>query len=472
MSSPYIHAYHGLTFVIHVPGLLLHEELFASVLSDVALMRVIGIKPVLVLGPSYQIDRRLADLGISSEVVGGMRITDDKVLQVVKECAGSMRFEVEAVLARGLTNMPTSTRVSVVSGSFYSAQPVGIIDGTDYGYSGKVRRIDAAGINRRLDEGDIIVISNVGFSPSGQLFNCQSEQVAMECSVQLEAAKLIYLYENDAIFDTRNGQPITNMSYEMATKFLENHNNNHDRINVLPQEFKQLIQYSIRALKNGVVRSHILNRFTDGVLLMEVFHRDGVGLMISKDMYEGIRPAQLKDVLGMMEIIRPLMELGILKLRKRTAIEDNIASYTVIERDGMIIACLSLEIIPSIDGEDKWAELGCFVVHKDYRKLGKGDAILSFAEMYAASLGVKHLIILSTQSFHWFQEKGFEEIQLDHLPKARREQYDALRKPKIFRKILVTTNNAGIKQRYDDALRVQLNDNSSMAHLNGVSEDT
>lgn len=434
MSSPYIHAYHGLTFVIHIPGFLLDEDLFDKVLQDVALMRTIGIKPVLVLGPSAQIEARLKQLGIESNIINGTRITDEETLQVIKEAAGSMRFEVEGILARGVVNMPSASRVTVVSGSFYSAKPIGIIDGVDYGYTGKVRRIDSEGINRRLDQGDIIIIPNVGFSPSGQLFNCQSEEVAGECAAQLKSSKLIFLSGNNAIYDTRNNRSVPNMTYEMASQFLESHEGH------IPNSFRLALMYSLFALRKGVLRAHILNRFVDGVLLMEVFHRDGVGLMIStqgdNDNYEGIRRAQIKDVMGMMEIIDPLIEEGILKKRESVSIEAEISDYTVITRDGMIIACFSLRTMESDDKNIRWAELGCFAVHRDYRKLGKGGKLMSFAEKYAQSKGVLHLFILSTQSSHFFMDKGFDEIEVNQLPKSRRDAYDHVRKPKILRKIL------------------------------------
>ncbi len=442
MSSPYIHAYHGLTFVIHVPGELVREELFASVLMDIALIRAIGIKPVLVLGPSAQIEERLKEEGIESTSVDGVRVTDARTLKIIKEAAGSMRFEVEGILARGVVNMPLSTRVSVVSGSFYSARPVGVLNGTDYGYTGRVRRIDAEGINRRLDAGDIIVIPNVGFSPSGQLFNCQSEEVAGECAAQLSAEKLIFLAANDNIYDNRTGHAIPNLTLDSAVGFLKRHRSK------LPFGFRRAVEQSVFALQHGVRRTHIVNRHLNGVLLMEVFHRDGVGLMISRDIYEGIRPAAVSDVLGMMEIIEPLMSAGILKRRSQTTIEQEINDYTVIERDGAIIGCLSLRFV---DGDPTWAELGCFVVHKSYRKLGKGDAMMSFVERKAFAMGVRNLFILSTQSWHFFMDKGFNEIEVGMLPAARRAEYDHGRRPKIFRKILEKG-----QPRFDDALRVQV----------------
>lgn len=437
MSSPYINAHQGLVFVIHVPGALLEESLFASVMEDIALMRIVGIKLVLVLGPQMQVNRRLATERMPTKFVDGIRVTDARTLQIVKELAGSMRFEVEATLARGVTNMPSASRISIVSGSFFSAQPVGIIEGEDFGFSGKVRRIDVESINRRLDQGDIVVIPNIGSSPSGQHFNCCSEEVASECAGQLNAEKLIFMGNGETLFDTRSDHTIPNLTLKSAERFLRL------RAGGLPPDFRKALKYSVNALNKGVRRAHILNRFLNGVLLMEVFHRDGVGLMVSRDLYEGFRRARLSDVSGLEGIIKPLEEQGILKHRPRTTIERDIEQFVVIERDGMIIACMSLA---KLEGDPLWAELGCLAVHRDYRKLGKGDAMLGFTERMAFDMGVRHLIILSTQSFDWFKERGFSEVAVEELPKTRQEKYDKSRKSKIFHKLL--EGSRAVRNRY------------------------
>lgn len=427
MSSPYINAHQGLIFVIHIPGALLEENLFSSVMEDIALMRVVGIKLVLVLGPQGLINERLKEEGIASKVVNGIRVTDSKTLKIVKEVSGCLRFEVECALAKGVINMPSSKSISVVSGNFYSAQPIGIIHGQDYEYSGRVRRIDVESIGRRLDQGDIIVLPNIGSSPSGQQFNCQSEEVAAECAAQMKAEKLIFMGNGQTLYDSRNGQTIPNLSLKSASRYLSSNADD------LPIDLKVSLQCSVKALERGVRRTHILNRFLNGVLLMEVFHRDGVGLMISRDLYEGFRQARLTDVNGVKEIIRPLEDRGILKRRSRTLLERDIEKFVVIERDGMIIACLSL----SINEEDPtWAELGCVAVHKDYRKMGKGDAMLGFTERLAYDKGVRNLFVLSTQSFDWFHERGFQEVTVNELPKSRQEMYDRTRRSKIFHKVL------------------------------------
>ena len=445
-SSPYINAHQGLIFVIHIPGAVVEESRFLSIMEDIALMRVVGIKLVLVIGPQMQVDRRLRQENIDTKFIEGIRVTDLKTLQIVKELAGSMRFEVESALSTGVVNMPSASRISVVSGSFYSTKPVGIIDGQDFGYSGKVRRIDVDSIKRRLDQGDIVILPNIGSSPSGQIFNCKSEEVTAACATALQAEKLIYMGNGETLFDKTTQHTISNLTLKSATRFLRL------RSEELPSHFKLALQYAVGALGNGVRRAHILNRHLDGVLLMEIFHRDGVGLMISRDLYEGFRQATMKDLRGLKEIIAPLEDAGILKERTRTTLEQAIDEFVVIERDGMIIAGVSLA---KMKDDPTWAELGCLAVHQEYRKLGKGDAMLGFIERKAFDTGVRNLFILSTQSFDWFRERGFSEVSIDDLPESRRKTYDTSRNSKIFHKVLTGSRAVGFRSiAREDASRL------------------
>lgn len=427
MSSPYIKAHRGRVFVIHLPGALMEEDLFESTMEDIALLNVVGIKIVVVLGPRVQIEQRLRAENIQSEFIGDVRVTDEAALGAIKGAVGYMQFEVEGRLSRGVINMPSQSRLSVVSGPFYSAKPLGVIGGDDYGFSGKVRKIDVEGIQRRLNQHDLVVLSNLGYSPSGQVFNCQSESVAAECAAQLNAEKLIFMSAGETIYDKRNGKQVPNLPLKYAQSFLERHCLN------LPPYFRRYVYESVAALQGGVQRAHILNRFVDGVLLMEVFHRDGVGLMLSRDLYEGIRQASAKDVPGLIRLIRPLEELGILKQRTRRSIEKAIHDFLVLERDGMIIGCAALQCC-----EDRpfWAEMSCLVVHDLYRKSGKGDALLGYLERKAYATGIRHIYVMSTQSFHWFLERGFSEAKLGELPESKRKEYNFARKSKIFKKEL------------------------------------
>lgn len=449
MSSPYISTHRGAVFVLHIPGSLIREPLFQSVMQDIALLHVVGVRLVLVLGAREQIDERLAAEGHPAPFgPSGVRITDARTLQVAKEAVGAVRVEVEAALARGVVNTPEGQgrALSVICGNFYAARPVGVIEGEDYGFTGQVRRVEVEAIRRRLAAGDLLVVSSLGLSPSGQVFNCQSESVAAATAAQLEADKLIYLTPGETVVDVRNGSMVQNLPLSSAVDFLAVHSDHAAAseavtvnagaapIDDLPVVFRLCLTESVAALKAGVRRAHLLNRFIDGVLLMEIFHRDGVGFMISRDLYEGIRAASLDDVAGIVEVIRPLEEAGILIPRSRASLEGAINDFTVVERDGMIIACVSLTIAAD---EPEAAELGCFAVRPEYRKLGKGDAMLGFIERKSYALGVRRLFILSTQSFHWFLERGFEEITVEGVPESKRVKVDRARKSKVYEKRLL-----------------------------------
>lgn len=278
-SSPYINAFSGRVFVIHIPGSIVDEASFGDVMEDIALMRIVGIKLVLVLGPAVQIERRLAAEGMKSSFVDGHRVTDDKTLRIVTEACGNLQFEIESKLSRGVVNMPSASRMSIVTSNFFSAQPLGVIRGKDYGLTGHVRKFDVETMTRRLDDGDILILRNIAASPSGQLFNCESEEVAGSCAAALGAEKLIFLGSGESLYDKRISQPIPNLTLSSAEKFLE------IRSDDLPEHFRRAMTTSVMALNKGVTRAHLLNRAIDGVLLMEIFHRDGVGLMISRDLY-------------------------------------------------------------------------------------------------------------------------------------------------------------------------------------------
>lgn len=278
-SSPYISAFSGSVFVMHIPGSIVDEASFGDVMEDIALMRIVGIKLVLVLGPAVQIERRLAAEGIKSCFVGGHRVTDDKTLRIATEASGNLQFEIESKLSRGVVNMPSASRMSIVTSNFFSAQPLGVIRGNDYGLTGRVRKFDVEIMTRRLDDGDILILRNIAASPSGQLFNCESEEVAGSCAATLGAEKLIFLGSGESLYDKRISKPIPNLTLSSAEKFLE------VRSADLPEHFRRAMTTSVKALNKGVTRAHLLNRAIEGVLLMEFFHRDGVGLMISRNLY-------------------------------------------------------------------------------------------------------------------------------------------------------------------------------------------
>ncbi|GJQ09337.1 hypothetical protein GpartN1_g1128.t1 [Galdieria partita] len=425
--SPYISAHQNSVFVIHIPGQLLEEDLFESTIQDIALLNILGVKVVLVAGSRPQIDSRLAKEGIAPRYSHGFRVTDSIAMKAVKDAAGFVRYEIESKLSRGVFNTPTLNKFHVVSGNFFTAIPKGVIDGVDFAYTGQVRKVEANKIGAHLDRGDIVILTNVGFSPSGELFNCSAEEVAATCAVQLNAEKLIFFTDGEVLVDSRSGNIVHNLPLKYAQKFFNS------SLNSFPEMLRIEFENGLKACKGGVRRIHLLNRFVDGVLLMELYTRDGAGMMISRDIYEGIRKAALKDIGGILQIIEPLENAGILVRRRREQIEKEIDNFVVVERDGMVIACAALHVVPS---DSTTAELACLAVHPEYRRSGKGDALLGYLEREAYSRGVRKLFILSTRTFQWFLERGFKAGTVEELPEEKRKSYNRERNSKIFIKLL------------------------------------
>eukprot|EP00871_Galdieria_phlegrea_P005912 jgi/Galph1/808/GphlegSOOS_G5465.1 len=425
--SPYISAHQNAIFVIHIPGQLLEETLFETTIQDIALLKVLGIKIVLVAGCRPQIDKRLEKERSLKRFFRGVRVTDAETMSVVKDAAGFVRYEIESKLSKGLFNTPTLNKFHVVSGNFFAAIPKGVIEGVDYGYTGEVRKIDADKVRSHLERGDIVILTNIGFSPSGELFNCNAEEVAASCAAQLNAEKLIFLTEGEVLVDSRTGSIVHNLPFQYAQEFYKTN------LNQFPNKLRLEFESSLKACRGGVRRVHFLNRFVDGVLLMELYTRDGAGMMISRDIYEGIRKASVEDIGGILHIIEPLEKAGILIRRRRDQIEKEIDSFVVIERDGMVIACAALHIFPS---DSTMAELACLAVHPEYRKSGKGDALLGYIERKAFAKGVRKLFILSTRTFQWFLERGFRPAGVEELPPDKQKTYNYERNSKIFMKVL------------------------------------
>jgi amino-acid N-acetyltransferase len=425
-SSPYINSFRGKTFVVVFNGEAVDDPLFAHLIHDIALLDSLGIRLVLVHGARPQIEQRLSRAGAKFEYANDLRITDDLALQCVKEAVGAIRVEVESLLSMGLSNSPMAgAQLQVVSGNFVVAKPFGIRDGIDFLHTGEVRRINAAAIHKQLSDGTIVLLSPVGYSPTGEVFNLSAEDVATAVSIALKAEKLVYLTEDEPLQDSNN-RTIRELSLAKASELLE-------ETAKLPHQTQRILRSAVRVCSSGVRRVHVVSRHTDGALLQELFSRDGVGTMVSADMYEGTRQAHIEDVAGILELIAPLEEEGILTRRSREKLEMEINHFIVVERDGMIIGCAAY--FPYIG--NKTAELACLAVHPAYQGTGRGDALLHYVEQIARQNGVEQLFVLSTRSMHWFQERGFQQGDIDDLPMQRQSLYNYQRKSKVFFKSLL-----------------------------------
>jgi len=414
-SSPYINAHKGKTFVLAFGGEVVESDGFSGIVHDIALLATLGVRMVLVHGSRPQVESRLRDN--DSNVVLGRRVTDVHALGLAVEASGAVRTRIEALLSMGVANSPMhGSRIRVVSGNFVTAQPLGIHEGVDYLHTGKIRRVDRKGINAQLEAGNIVVISPIGYSPTGEVFNLLREDVALEVSSALQADKLIQL--EDSLIE-KSGDTVRELSLADAEALLE-------------AQPVPALRAAVGACRAGVPRCHILDYQRDGELLQELFTRDGVGTLVAEGLYETIRQARIEDIPGLLELIEPLERDGTLVRRSRERLELEIESFAVAERDGAIIACAAL--YPQ--SETNSAELACVATRKDYRRNGWADRVLRYSENRARALGLESIFVLTTRTAHWFLERGFRPGEIDDLPNQRRELYNFQRNSRVFFKSL------------------------------------
>lgn len=424
-AGPYINAHRERTFVIGFGGEAVAGAGFDELIHDIALLSSLGIRLVLVHGTRPQIDARLTEAGRRSTYAEGLRITDEFALPLVKEAVGRTRIRVEARLSMGLANSPMhGARLRVVSGNFVTARPLGVRDGVDYGFTGEVRRIDTVGIKHSLDSGAIVLLSALGYSPTGEVFNLAGEEVATATASALRADKLLLLYEGDDLTDTE-GRLVRELGPSDAERLLHSDTPMNGAV-------RGHLQHALQACRVGVRRVHLLRRDRSGGLLLELYTRDGVGTMLSADGYQTLRAAAIDDVGGVLALIRPLEESGVLVRRSRELLEVEIDRFQVLERDGTVIGCAALYPF----AEERIGELACLAVADGYRNHGRADMLLRRIETLARQQGLQRLFVLTTRTAHWFRERGFEPAAVDDLPVGRQQFYNWQRASKIFVKAL------------------------------------
>jgi len=420
-TSPYVHAFRGRTFVVTFSGEAIRDERFAHLVHDITLLSNLGIRLVLVHGARPQIEARLTETGAELHYVNGLRVTDSHALRCVKEAVGATRMEIEAKLSMGLANSPMAgVRIRTATGNFVTARPVGIRGGVDYQHTGEVRRIEAEAIKQHLANGAIVLLSPIGYSPTGEIFNLSALDVATETAVALGAEKLLCLTEHEGLKDSRR-RLLRQLKLSDAEKLLNNPKYS-------ATELASYLASAVSACRRQVKRVHLLNRHIDGALLLELFTRDGIGTLINADNYENTRRATIDDVGGIIELIAPLEAEGILVRRSREQLELDINHFHVVERDGAVIACAAYYPYP----DDKAAELACLAVHSDYQDSGRGAALLESLEAMAKQQNIKRLFVLTTRTLHWFREKGFVPAEISSLPMKKQALYNYQRNSKVL----------------------------------------
>ena len=423
-ASPYINAHRNKTLVLAFSGAALQTQNFENIVHDLALLNSLGVRLVLVYGARPQIDAALSLRGLSSEMHNGLRVTEQSALPSVLEAYGRLRAELEARFSMGVINSPMhGASINVVSGNFVMAKPVGVLDGIDFACTGVVRTIDGGAINKHLQNNDIVLIPAVGYSVTGEVFNLAYEALAGDVAAQLLAEKIVFFGQANGL-QTDSGSAVKQLSVEHALIALNEHEP------PLSSESQQQLKAAADCCKAGVRRAHLLSYSLDGALLEELFTRDGSGTMISQDDYDEIRSATLTDINGIQELIQPLEDDGLLVRRSRERLETELGFFLVNVRDNAIIGCAALYPFPADDA----GELSCFAIAEHYRREGRGDKILDAILTRAKEQNLAKLFVLTTQTEHWFRERGFESSSANELPGAK--HYNSQRNAKVLFKRL------------------------------------
>jgi amino-acid N-acetyltransferase len=486
--APYIAMHRGSTIVIHITSTLFKDKkLFDAIVDDISILHLLGVYIIIVAGVRNQLDEKIIGSGSALKYYNGIRITDESTLHFLKESSGFARFEIESSLARGFRGLAGQSGINVVSGNFfYSAKPFGVRYGVDFMYTGEVRRIESDNIRKRLESGDIVLLTSLGYSHSGEVYNVPSESLAAETAARLKAAKIVYLTQGETMIDKRSGKMIQSLRLQQAVALLASFNissnisslttdaatpiypplemtaatsispptasssspssgatsststNTGSAHTKLFPDFIRLIARSVYALNGGVKRAHLLSP-THGALLKELYTRDGAGTLISRDVYEGIRQAHASDVRAVEEIIRPLEDEGILVPRSREQLVKDMADCYLLIRDGTVLACGMLKTYSSTH-----AEICCLAVHPKYRREGRGETLLAYLERRSLLMGITTVFVLSTRTMQWFEERGFVLSDPVLLPATR--QYNASRGSKVYIKPLGTQRDVDVEE--------------------------
>jgi amino-acid N-acetyltransferase len=430
--APYIHAFRGHTFVVAFGGEAVDdEEAFLSLVHDLNLLHGLGVRVVMVHGARPQIERALKERKLVSHYVQGLRVTDLATMQCAQEVTGRVRTEIETLMAMGCWQHGFDgshwerVRIRVSSGNYVTAKPLGVLDGTDMQFTGEVRRIDAEAIRQHLDLGSMILVSSLGNSPTGECFNLSVEDVATQIAIAIRAHKLIFLFEEGGIFLDK--ELVSELALNDARYMFH-----HQLKQLTPIEESTLyLPEAIRACDQGVERVHLIG-YQDGILLQELFTHHGVGTLITRSPLDKIRPAVTDDIGGIISLIEPLEEAGILVHRPREILEQEIHDFWVAVHDGVIIGCVALHLYP----EHLAGEIACLAVAPNFRREGYGEALIKVIIQKAQARGLLQLFALTTRTSHWFVEHGFKECGVEALPWPRQQAYNTERRSKIYLKRL------------------------------------
>jgi len=401
----YIPQFREKTFIIEVDGAIVTDENFGNILLDVAVLRSLNIRVVLVHGAAAQIKSLGEERNIKPSNLDGAGVTDADTLKLALTAANRLTHEI-------LEGLSTND-IRAVCPNAIIAHPMGIIQGVDHQFTGKVERVDTELLQTLLNQGITPVVPPLGFDGDGKTYRVNSDGVAVAVAEALKATKLIFITPQDGLM--YNNQLIRQMLVAELQKLLQQ-----NAAGFVPEVLSKA-QHAVNACTSGVQRVHIINGRVDEGLLAEVFSNEGIGTLIYANEYQQIRAAKKKDVRAIQLLTKKAVESDELVKRTRLVIEKSLSDYYIFEIDKNPVACVALHVYP----EQGKGELACLYVNPSHENQGIGRKLIQFIETKAKELNLNELITLSTQAFTYFQSKGgFSEGTPDDLPPARREKYD------------------------------------------------
>jgi amino-acid N-acetyltransferase len=423
-STSYINSHRNKIFVVLLGGETLASDNFPNIVHDLSLLHSLGVKLVLVHGARPQITNELQKIGKTSEYHTNLRVTEASCMDVVKQVVGGLSTDVEALFSMGLADSPMhGADINICRGNFVTAKPVGVVDGIDFQYTGKIRKINANAIEHQLDQNNVVLLSNLGYSLTGEVFNLSAEELATETAIALKAEKLILFIPGEGITDS-DGKLISSVTEEDAEYYLNNYSSTSEPDDLITYH---ALSAALNAYHNNIHRSHLISFRKNGALLQELFTREGNGTLISSDNFEKLREATINDVAGILALIKPLEQAGTLVERSRELLETEIENFRVIEFEGVVIACAALYPISG-----NFGEVACIASHPAYQNNGYGVRLLASLESEARNIGLEKIFVLTTTAAHWFLEKGFKESEITELPEQKQQLYNFQRNSKVF----------------------------------------
>jgi amino-acid N-acetyltransferase len=398
----YVPQFREKTFVIAADGAVVGGENFGNILLDVAVLRSLNVRTVLVHGASAQI-QALAEGGPEPSDLEGSGVTDADTLQLALTASNRVTHRILEALSTADLQGASSNAVI--------AHPLGILRGVDHLFTGRVERVDRELLSKLLANGILPVVPPLGMDGNGHTYRLNSDAVAVEVARALGAVKLVFITTSDGLLV--NGTLARQMAVDELADAVQ-------KGTIDPAQVSKA-RHAVAAGRAGVPRVHVVNGMVDEGLLAEVFSNEGIGTLVYANEYRQIRRARKRDVRSIEQLIHASVESEELLPRSKAAIEKQLDDYYLYEVDRNPVACVALHTFP----EEGKGELACLCVRPSHENQGLGVRMVQYVEERAREAGLRTLIALSTQAFNFFKTKaGFSEGSPDDLPPGRRERYE------------------------------------------------